>query len=221
MGNTSSTLQPNTQFKQYRQPHTRPGQQTIPASLQNPASRHSRCSKQARASGLAGTERANTHSRSTRNTPRNFAALRGKAVERQRWKAAHLRPRFCERASWSCASRSYEYTRTTERGTHLRFCGPLMWVGAPSVSGWGLVCVSQAILSRICTARGQIAVARSSEIFPKALGTSVSYGAWCESAAHPNSKWSQSGDTCGLRDIHGVERASSEEQGREARGFVG
>ena len=44
-GYTSSTLQPNTQFKQYRQPHTRPGQQTIPASLQNPASRHSRCSK--------------------------------------------------------------------------------------------------------------------------------------------------------------------------------
>ena len=180
MGNTSSTLQPNTQFKQYRQPHTRPGQQTIPASLQNPASRHSRCSKQARASGLAGTERANTHSRSTRNTPRNFAALRGKAVERQRWKAAHLRPRFCERASWSCASRSYEYryrySYNCERGAHLRFCGPLMWVGAPSVSGWGLVCVSQAILSRICTARGQIAVARSSEIFPKALGTIVSYG---------------------------------------------
>ena len=45
------------------------------------------------------------------NTPRNFAASRGKAVERQRWKAAHLRPRFCERASWSCASRSYRYPK--------------------------------------------------------------------------------------------------------------
>ena len=31
-----------------------PSQQTIPASCRNPASRHSRCSAQARASGLAG-----------------------------------------------------------------------------------------------------------------------------------------------------------------------
>ena len=61
--------------------HAQPDQQTIPASCRNPASRHSRCSAQARASGLAGAERAKTHSRSTRNTPRNLAASRGEAAD--------------------------------------------------------------------------------------------------------------------------------------------
>ena len=56
----------------------------IPASCRNPASRHSRCSAQARASGLAGAERAKTHSRSTRNMPGNLTASRGQAAERQR-----------------------------------------------------------------------------------------------------------------------------------------
>ena len=51
--------------------------QTIPASCRNPASRHSRCSAQACASGLAGAGRVVSHSRSTRNTPRNLAASRG------------------------------------------------------------------------------------------------------------------------------------------------
>ena len=110
----------------------------------------------------------------------------------RRWRGSDGRRRTSDlafaREPRGRARRDHTSTRTTKRGTHLRFCGPLMWVGAPSVSGWGLVCVSQAILSRICTARGQIAVARSSEIFPRALGTIVSYGAWCESAAHPNSR---------------------------------
>ena len=56
----------------------------IPASCRHPASRHSRCSAQARASGLAGAERAKPHSRSTRTTPRNLAASRGEAAEEQR-----------------------------------------------------------------------------------------------------------------------------------------
>ena len=75
---------PTQSHTQSHRVHTHPGQQTIPASCRNPASRHSRCSAQARASGLAGAERAKTHSRSTRNTPRNLAASRGKAAERQR-----------------------------------------------------------------------------------------------------------------------------------------
>lgn len=37
-----------------------------------------------RVSGLADTERVTSHSRSTRNTHRNLAALRGEAAERQR-----------------------------------------------------------------------------------------------------------------------------------------
>ena len=61
-----------------------PASNITPASCTTPASRHSRCSAQARASGLAGAERAKTHSRSTRTTPRNLAASRGEAEERQR-----------------------------------------------------------------------------------------------------------------------------------------
>ena len=70
--------------KQQHRALTQPSQQTIPASCRNPASRQSKCSAQARASKLAGAERAKTHSRSTRNTPRNLAASRGEAEERQR-----------------------------------------------------------------------------------------------------------------------------------------
>ena len=70
--------------KQQHRAHTQPGQYTIPASCRNPASRHSRCRAQARASGLEGAERAKTHSQGTRNTPRNLAASRGEAAERQR-----------------------------------------------------------------------------------------------------------------------------------------
>ena len=64
--------------------HTQPSHTIIPASCRNPASRHSRCSAQALVSGLAGAERAKPHSRSTRTPPRNLAASRGKAAERQR-----------------------------------------------------------------------------------------------------------------------------------------
>jgi len=78
------------------QAHTQPGQQTIPASCRTPASRHSRCSAQARASGLAGAERAKTHSRSTRTTPRNLTASRGEAEERQHMKGGAPCLAFCE-----------------------------------------------------------------------------------------------------------------------------
>ena len=69
--------------KQQRRAHTQPST-IIPASCRNPASRHSRCSAQTRASGLAGAERAKTHSRSTRNTPQTSQHR----VGRQRGEAA-------------------------------------------------------------------------------------------------------------------------------------
>ena len=71
--------------KQYHRAHTQPCQHTnYPghhADTRHPgkadaAHRHTR--------GLAGAERAKTHSRSTRNTPRNLAVSRGEAEERQR-----------------------------------------------------------------------------------------------------------------------------------------
>ena len=69
--------------KQHHRAHTaRPA--NYPGIYRSPASRHSRCSAQTRASRLAGAERTKTHSRSTRNTPRNLAASRGEAAERQR-----------------------------------------------------------------------------------------------------------------------------------------
>ena len=71
----------------------------ISESKPQPPSRHSRCSAQARASGLAGAKRAKTHSRSTRTQPRNLAALRGKAAERQPMKGAP-----CERLHTGCTN---------------------------------------------------------------------------------------------------------------------
>ena len=70
--------------KQQHQAHTHPSQHTITPVMQQPGTQQSRCSAQTRASGLAGAERAKTHSRTTRNTPRNLAASRGEAAERQR-----------------------------------------------------------------------------------------------------------------------------------------
>ena len=92
--------------KHHHRARTQPGHTIIPASCRNPASRHSRCSAQARASGLAGAERAKTHSRSTRNTPRNLAASRGEAAERRRRGGdERRRTLFCERASgWKRSS---------------------------------------------------------------------------------------------------------------------
>jgi hypothetical protein len=57
--------------KQQRRAHTQPGT-FLPASCRTMASRHSRCSTQASASGLAGAERTKTHSQSTRNAPQLF-----------------------------------------------------------------------------------------------------------------------------------------------------
>ena len=87
--------------KQHRQPRTQPSHHLIPASCRSPASRHSRCSAQARASGLEGAERAKPHSRSTRNTPRNLAASRGRrrrgSDERRRTLLACLQTGRCTR----------------------------------------------------------------------------------------------------------------------------
>ena len=69
--------------KHHHRARTQPGHTIIPASCRSRTSRHSRCSAQTRASGLAGAERAKTHSRSTRNTPHNLAASRGEAAQRQ------------------------------------------------------------------------------------------------------------------------------------------
>ena len=88
--------------KQQHQAYKQPNHHLIPASCRNPASQHSRCSAQTRASGLAGAERAKTHSRSTRNTPRNLAASRGPVPEeRQHMKGGA--PCFCE-SFWTRSS---------------------------------------------------------------------------------------------------------------------
>ena len=79
-----------------------PASTLIPASCRNLASRHNRCSAQARASGLAGAERAKTHSWSTRNPPCNLAASHGEAAGEAAMMAAHLALPWC--AVWLASS---------------------------------------------------------------------------------------------------------------------
>ena len=77
--------------KQHRQLHTQLGHHHQSRQhFQTPASRLSRCSSRTRVSGLAGAERAKSPHAEHGTTPRNLAASRVVAEERQRWKAAHL-----------------------------------------------------------------------------------------------------------------------------------
>ena len=86
-------LAPTHSRKHHEQMHTQPGQQTSPASCRNPASWHAQqMQRTGTRDGLAGAERAKTHSRSTRTPPssivasqhRSIAASLGEAAERQR-----------------------------------------------------------------------------------------------------------------------------------------
>ena len=66
---------------------------TIPASCRNPAPGHSRCSGQARASGLAGAERFKTHLRSTRTRSTASSSTEGTPSPASKSSWHHEEPR--------------------------------------------------------------------------------------------------------------------------------
>ena len=64
--------------------HTQPGHHRPPGTMQKPGIPAQQMQRKGKREWACGSGRARTHSRSTRTTPRNLAASRGEAAERQR-----------------------------------------------------------------------------------------------------------------------------------------